>query len=167
MTAGGLVAILMTLALEMTGSRRSRVEVDLGGSALPEIRRFLASFAARNGWGEDMAARLDAVGEEALLTLLPEDEDGKEPERGRSLHLAAYREEGGAVLEFVVAPRGENLQDRIAILGELDDEAGSGFEREVSLRLLRHLSSSVRHQQYHDTDIVTVSVKHPAPGARQ
>ena len=122
---------------------------------------------ARNGWGDDMAARLDAVGEEALLTLLPEDEDGKEPERGRRLHLAAYREEGGAVLEFVVAPRGENLQDRIAILGEPGDEAGSGFEREVSLRLLRHLSSSVRHQQYHDTDIVTVSVKDPAPGARR
>ena len=167
MTAGGLVAILMTLALEMTEARRSRVEVEFGRSALPKIRRFLGSFVARNGWGDDMAARLDAVGEEALLTLLPEGEDGEEPERGRRLHLAAYQGEGGAVLEFVVAPRGENLQDRIAILGEPGDEAGSGLEREVSLRLLRHLSSSVRHQQYHDTDIVTVSVNHPAPGVRQ
>ena len=31
-------------------------------------------------------------------------------------------------------------------------------EREVSLRLLRHLASSVHHQQYHDTDIVTIRV---------
>ena len=38
-------------------------------------------------------------------------------------------------------------------------------EQEVSLRLLRHLASSVRHQQYHDTDIVTVQVKYPAPGS--
>ena len=91
----------------MTGPRRSRIEVEFGRPALPKIRRFLGSFAARNGWGDDMAARLDAVGEEALLTLLPEDEEGKEPERGRRLHLAAYRGEGGAVLEFVVAPRGE------------------------------------------------------------
>ena len=29
-------------------------------------------------------------------------------------------------------------------------------EHELSLRLLRHYASSVRHQQYHDTDIVTV-----------
>ena len=35
------------------------------------------------------------------------------------------------------------------------------IEREVSLRLLRHLASSVHHQQYHDTDIVTVRVKRP------
>lgn len=31
-------------------------------------------------------------------------------------------------------------------------------DREVSLRLLRHLASSVRHEQYHDSDIVTVRV---------
>ena len=38
-------------------------------------------------------------------------------------------------------------------------------EREVwasrsasQLRLLRHLASSVHHQQYHDTDIVTIRV---------
>ena len=37
------------------------------------------------------------------------------------------------------------------------------MEREVSLRLLRHIASSVRHQQFHDTDIVTVRVDAPAP----
>ena len=37
-------------------------------------------------------------------------------------------------------------------------------EREVSLRLLRHLASSVHHQQYHDTDILTVRVAAPAAG---
>ena len=31
----------------------------------------------------------------------------------------------------------------------------------VSLRLLRHHASSVHHQQYHDTDIVTVRVDPP------
>ena len=39
--------------------------------------------------------------------------------------------------------------------------AGAMIEREVSLRLLRHLASSVRHQQYHDTEIVTVRVERP------
>ena len=53
----------------------------------------------------------------------------------------------------------ENLQDRLALLNAQTDELSS--EREISLRLLQHLASSVRHQQYHDTDIVTVRVKAP------
>ena len=44
----------------------------------------------------------------------------------------------------------------MALLDEQADAAA--IEREVSQRLLRHLASSVRHQQYHDTDVVTVRV---------
>ena len=106
-----------------------------------------------------MADRLDAVGEEGLLTLL---QDKSEAERAqRRLLLIAYEEDGGAHLEFIAATGEENLQDRIALLdgrttGELIE-----IEQEVSLRLLRHLASSVRHQQYYDTDIVTVRVDRP------
>ena len=61
------------------------------------------------------------------------------------------------MLEFVVAAGEErNLEDRIALLGEHTD--GTPVEHEISLRLLRHLASSV-HQQYHDTDVVTVHAK--------
>lgn len=155
MTAGGLVAILLNLALSATGYRRYRMETELDMSVLPDIRSFLGNFASRSGWDAAMADRLDAVGEEALLTLLREEEHG-ERER-RSLRLVVSREEGGAVLEFVVTPRGENIQDRLAMLPDESDE--TSIEQEVSLRLLRHLASSVRHQQYHDTDIVTVRVK--------
>ena len=101
-----------------------------------------------------MSNRLCAAAEETLLTLIPQDEE--EHDR-RHLRLIAYKEEGDAVLEFVVSPGEENLQDRIALLSEQTNETPA--EREVSLRLLRHLASSVRHQQYHDTDIVTVRVK--------
>jgi hypothetical protein len=34
-------------------------------------------------------------------------------------------------------------------------------ENEISLRLLRSYASSVRHQQYHETDIITVRVTPP------
>ncbi|MCY4550997.1 MAG: hypothetical protein OXC28_21775 [Defluviicoccus sp.] len=157
MIAGGLVAIAMTLFLGMTEPRRKRLETELGLAALPEIREFLTSFASREGWGSEMAARLDAVGEEALLTLIRDDEDGAEPGGRQHFRLTAQRGDGGATLEFVVAPRGENLQDRLALLHNVSDEAP--LEREVSLRLLRHLAASVRHQQYHDMDVVTVNVK--------
>ena len=158
MTAGGLVAILMTLFLELAKPRRSRMEAELGLSALPAIREFTGAFASRGGWGPAMANRLEAAAEETLLAVIQDDEPARE-RGGRRLRLVAHREEGAAVLEFVVAPGEENLEDRIALIGGETDEAPE--ERDVSLRLLRHLASSVRHQQYHDIDIVTVRVTAP------
>ena len=45
----------------------------------------------------------------------------------------------------------------MALLGER--VVGVRMEQEVSLRLLRHCASSLRHNQYHDTDVVTVRVE--------
>lgn len=156
LTTGGLAAVLMTLFLTMTDSRGSRLDATLEGSALPAIRKFLRSFAAREGWGDRMARRLEAVAEEAILSMVRTDGEGEEPARPRRLRLVARRNKAGAVLEFAAAPIEDNIQDRLAVLGVPGDDAGGG--RDVSLRLLRHLASSVRHQQYHDVDIVTVHV---------
>ena len=158
MTAGGLTAVVMNLFLEMTTSRRMRMETDFSLSALPKIVDFFRDFVSRRGWDHAMTERLDAAAEETLLTLLQQHESGPE-QRRRRLRLVAYEEDGGAVLEFVVASGGENLEDRVALLGEQAEESPS--EQEMSLRLLRHLATSVRHQQYHDTDIVTLRVNAP------
>ena len=155
MTAGGLTAVLMTLFLELAAPRRRRTETGFDLDALPAIREFLADFASRNGLDPATAERLDAAGEETLLTLLRETEAGAE-RAPRRLRLTAHKEAGRAVLEFVAASGDANIEDRIALLGE--GAAGDQVEHEVSLRLLRHLASSVRHQQYHDTDILTVRV---------
>ncbi len=159
MTAGGFIAILMTLLLELTEPRRSRLVTLFSPYALSAIRSFLGRFATRNSWDSAMAERLGAVVEETMLSLLQQEEADEKRSR-RRMQLVAYREDSDAVLELVVAPREENLQDQLALLGEQTDEIS--IEREVSLRLLRHLASSVRHQQFHDTDIVTVRVKPPA-----
>ena len=45
----------------------------------------------------------------------------------------------------------------MAVLGQ--PAAGGLMEQEVSLRLLQHYASSVRHYQYHDTDVVVVRVE--------
>ena len=160
MVAGGLVAIIMTLFSELTKPRRSRIEVGFDLSALEKIREFLGAFASRGGWNAAMAERLDAVGEETLLTLLRPEEEGGQGER-RQLLLVARKEDSGAVLEFIASTSTDNLQDRLALLGER--AVADSIEREVSLRLLRHLASSVRHQQFHDADIVTVRVEAPKP----
>ena len=161
MLTGGIAAIVMTMFVELTKPRRRRIEVEFNPSALHEIREFIGAFASRRDWDAQMVDRLDAVCEETLLTLQQQDEPGADPE-WRRLFLTARSEDGGAVLEFVASKGEENIQDRIALMGEVS--AGAMIEREVSLRLLRHLASSVHHQQFHDTDIVTVRVE--PPGAR-
>lgn len=157
--SGGLTAIVMTLFVQLTEPRPSRMEAELDLAALSRIREFLRTFATRSGWDAEMAARLDAVGEEALLTLISSEESESNPDQRRYLRLIAARSKHGAVLEFAVAPRDGNIQDRLALLGDPDEE--TSMEHDVSLRLLRHLASSVRHQQYHDVDIVTVQVQAP------
>ncbi len=156
MTSGGFVAILMTLFTDLTKPRH-RLEVEFNVSALPKIREFLLGFASQSGWDAEMATRLDAASEETLLTLLQGNKAGEG--RNRRLFLGAYQEDDEAVLEFIASTGKENLQDRIALLGTRIEEAFA--EQEVSLRLLRHLASSVRHQQYHGTDIVTIRVEAP------
>lgn len=152
MNAGGFAAILMTLFLRLAQPRRGRLEIGLDSAELPRIRQFLAEFSTRAGWDAAMGERLAAATEEALLTLT---RDGSTD--NRRLVLTAHREGEDAILELLVAPRGENVQDRIALLAE--QEGGVPGDHEVSVRLLRHLASSVRHQQYHDRDILTIRVQ--------
>lgn len=161
MTAGGLTAMLMTLFMEWTSPRRYRMQAELGVTALPLIVKFLRNMAKSSGWNEAMSNRLEAVSEEALLTLL--DQPGDSQRKQRRLLLIARKDGGGAMLEFIAAPGGGNLEDRIAHLAEQTSAAAP--EQQLSLRLLRGLSSSVHHQQYHDTDIVTVRVDAPRPAA--
>lgn len=59
-------------------------------------------------------------------------------------------------LEFLSSLEDENLEDRLAYMG---DQTEIPEEHEISYRLLRHYASSVRHRKYHGLDIVTVQVE--------
>ncbi len=164
MTVGGMTVVALTLFEELTGPRRERLRVALSVDAYPKMDAFLAKLGARRRWGAELVERVRAVGEEALLLLSGKHgegvlagQGGEAPAGGRSLLLIARGEGDGAVLEFIAATDAENLEDRMTLLGQ--PAAGGPVEQEVSLRLLRHYASSVRHDQYHDTDVVTVRVE--------
>ena len=159
MTAGGLLALLLTGFTALARPRPKRLRTHLALTAGEEIRDFLAAFASSAPWGSAMADRLGAVSEETLLTLLEQD-GARDASRQRRLIVTVRRDRGGAVLEFIASAGAANVEDRIALLG--DRAAETSIEEEVSLRLLRHLSASVRHAQYHDTDVVTIRVEPPA-----
>lgn len=158
MTAGGLTVILLTA---LTMPRLARFSGRLDVAELPAISEFIRRFARRQGL-EASVERMEAASEETLLMLLEARGAGPAEEHDaerRALLVTARRDAGDAVLQFKAAAPGQedlNLQDRLALLG---DEAQSGpEEQEISLRLLRHLASSVRHQQFRNVDIVTLKV---------
>ena len=159
-TMGATTAIALTLFLNLTSARPKRLEARLDFADLPRIDEFMQEIAGQMGWSEASTQRLRSAGEEALSSLLqpsneylPESGTGKTP----GLIIVA-RPDGRAVeMDFVsVLEDDENLGDRLAYL---DDEDENVDDREISFRLLRHYTSSVRHQKYYGMDIVTVRVE--------
>ncbi|MDE0358744.1 MAG: hypothetical protein OXN92_13560 [Gammaproteobacteria bacterium] len=155
MTSGGLTAILLSAFMELSGPRRRRIETALTVEAQPKIQVFLEEFGARSGLGEDLVHRMSLAAEETLLVLLDEIEED-DTLGARRLRVTARAEGGGAELEFLAAAGEGNIEDRMAFIG--GSAAEVPVEHDFSIRLLRHIATSVRHQKYHDTDIVTVRV---------
>ena len=163
MTAGGLTAIGLTAFLESTGPRRRRLAVEVSAASGPRIGSFLRSLAERARWTPEACDRLWSAGEEALLSLVGLDEE--EGGRKRDLLVVARVDRQTAELEFIAVasceyidrgvPGGRNIEDRLVVMAP---DAPVPIENELSLRLLRHVSTSVQHQQYHDTDVLTVTV---------
>ena len=154
MTAGCITAIVLTAFMELTGPRRRRLEVELAATSMPKIDEFLRAFAAKVGWDDPATERLRAAGEETLAILTQQAEEDAAT-NGRHLILTARPAEGTVELEFLATAAGENLEDRLAYLSEQPEIIDEG---EISFRLLRHYASAVRHQKYHDLDIIAVQV---------
>ncbi len=155
MTAGGLTALVLTAFMELTGPRRVRMQTTLDVQSLPQIQEFLESFASRKRLGAETGLRLGHAAEETLLLLIEQGE-GKPSAGQRRLRLTARTDSGGVEMEFLAASGEGNIEDRMAVLGgRAAEEPG---EHEISLRLLRHLATSVHHHKYQDADIVTVRV---------
>ena len=153
MTAGGITVIVLSGFLDLTGRRPIRLRSTLSIDALPIIDAFLCDFAKRMRCDEPMTNRLRAVAEEAVHTLLGDGESSRE----RDLLLVARADGRSADLEFIAGGADANLEEQLAMLSE--GVTGLPNEAEMPLRLLRHYATSVRHQQYHDTDIVTFRVE--------
>ena len=151
----------MVLYLELTNPRSMRFESRLHIDALPELNKFVARFANKRGWDDAMKDRLSAVAEETLLTLAPLDLEGNDEDSSEERRLVVVASSEGPVadLEFIGGGNESNIEDQVRQLQEYDTLEPA--EQDISLLLLRNYASSVRHQQYHDTDIITVRVTHP------
>ncbi|MCY3648093.1 MAG: hypothetical protein OXH07_14110 [Chloroflexi bacterium] len=154
---GGIAAILMTLVTELSGFRARKLQTELSQSSLAAVDEFLSQFAETHSWTEEGGNRLRLVGEEAILSLLEEEQEGP-AERKRRLVATIRPDRGSAELEIVVASDDAiqgNIENRMAYLGQ--DQALED-EQELSVRILRHYASSVHHRKYYGIDIVSCRV---------
>ena len=165
-TTGGVSAVLMIIFLELTSHRRMRFQSKLHIDSLAELTQFIHRFADSRRWNDTMKDRLSAVAEETLLTLAPIDfeaelEDLADEAEGDGRQLVVLASSDGPVadLEFIGGGNEDNLEDRIRQMQDHEEE--TPIDTEISLRLLRRYASSVRHQQFRDTDIITVRVGPP------
>ena len=158
MTAGGITVVVLAGFMDLTSTRPRRLRTALAADALPQIDAFLCDFSERVHCDQRMTARLRAAAEETLHTLIGAVSQSPE----RELLVIARADGGSADLEFIAGGTEVNLEDQLAVLSEGVAEIPN--EAEVPLRLLRHYATSVRHQQYHGTDIVTIRVEPQGPG---
>lgn len=152
--AGACVAVVLTVLLELANLHTRRIESSLDIQTLPRINAFIDALALERKWEEAMVDRVRAVSEEGMLALA--DWSGPDSD-SKSMTLVVRSYEAGAELEFLIGQTEENLEDKIADMAHTD----APVEHELSLRLLRHLATSVSHKQFHNTDILTVRVDDP------
>ena len=153
MVSGGLVAILLTVISEFSSKSRKRIQTRLDIASLAEMQSFIRTFSKGHSWSSDFTIRVEAAVEEALLILCDQTDPDK---KDGVLQLIVKGEPEHAELEFVAADSKENLQDRMALIGS--DVSAPDLERDVSLRMLKHLTTSVRHERYHGTEVLVLDV---------
>ena len=150
-TVGTVTAVAFTVFLNLSNPRPRRIDTVLDEARLPRIDEFLQSIGGEIGWNPSSIENLRAAGEETL-DILSNSSEGSEPPR---LIVSARPQPGSIELEFVTVSDETNIEDRISFI---DEDSETFDETDISLRLLRHYASSVKHQKYHGVDIVTLTV---------
>ena len=148
MAAGGIVAMVLTLLVSLKQSAQRDV-LEPSVRSLPKLRASLDRAAERAGWDELAVNRLQLAGEEAFLYLLERQEESKP----QPVRVAVRPVDDLLQIELVAGPDDVNLEDR---LGKLDED--HEIVRDVGPRILRHVAKKVKHEQFYDLDVLTVTV---------
>ncbi len=148
MAAGGIVAMVLTLLVSLK-QRARRDVLEPSVRSLPKLHAALDLAAERAGWDEAAVNRLQLAGEEAFLYLLERQDESKP----QPVRVAVRPVDDVLQIELVSGPDDVNLEDR---LGKLDDD--HEIVRDVGPRILRHVAKEVRHEQFYDLDVLTVTV---------
>ena len=151
MASGGIVAMALTLLVSL-GQRGQHDVLEPTVRSLSKLRAALDRAAERAGWDDVATNRLELAGEEAFQYLLERQAESKP----HPIRVAVRPVDDLLQIELASGPDTANLEVR---LGNLDEEhAEQAVVRDVGPRILRHVAKEVRHEQFYDLDVLTVTV---------
>ena len=151
MASGGIVAMAFTLLVSL-GRRGQHDVLEPTVRSLRKLRAALDRAAERAGWDEVATNRLELAGEEAFLYLLERQAESEV----FPIRVTVRPVDDLLQIELVSGPDNANLETRLERLGEEHEE--QAVVRDVGPRILRHVAKEVRHEQFYDLDVVTVTV---------
>ncbi|MCY4633128.1 MAG: hypothetical protein OXG04_01235 [Acidobacteria bacterium] len=151
MASGGIVAMILTLLVSLK-ERGQHVVLRPSVRSLSQLRAVLDRAAERAGWDDVATNRLELAGEEAFQYLLERQAESKP----HPIRVAVRPVDDILQLELVSGPDSANLEARLGKLDEAHEE--QAVVRDVGPRILRHVAKEVRHEQFYDLDVLTVTV---------
>ncbi len=151
MTAGGIAAVLLSWLVSLKAARVYRKKFPLTPDSFRDVQGFVEQQAIDAGWVGADRNKLALVVEEAFLLLADRIGD----DSARSVTVQVQTAGALADVEFVSAPIGANVE---SLLEDLHPEPGAVGD-DFALRLLQHMTESVRHQEFSNADFLAVTVR--------
>ena len=148
MAGGGIVAMVLTLLVSLRHRGRHDI-LEPSVRSLSKLRAALDRAAERAGWDGMATNRLELAGEEAFQYLL-EQQSASKP---HPVRVAIRPVDDVLQIELVSGPDSTNLEAR---LGKLDEDPA--VLKDVGPRILSHVAKDVKHEQFYDLDVLTVTV---------
>lgn len=160
MTAGTVVAILLTVLLALKRRVPNKIVLDPVASSVPSLHDFLRRLGRTQDWSSRTVGRLELVAEEAFMFLL--ENAGPSSGKMRRVYCWARQDSNMLELELLITESGRsNLEQVITELREQPNEPGRDT---IGPTLLKQLTTELRHLQFHDADCLMVKLTlDPAP----
>jgi xanthine permease XanP len=147
MTAGGIIAVVLMALVKLGQGRPKKIDLPARMSSLIPAKAFVADLVRDAGWDKEAISRLQLVTEEALLFFFEERDN---------IHVRLQAELKGERVELELI--GGNALDNIEqAAASIDHDAPPEIEQ-AGLRILVSLADRVRHQQFHNVDVLQVSM---------
>lgn len=150
MTAGGLLAIVMMIALKLKDKPKRRLEVPAEITSVHDVQAFVVDRAKALGWDKHACMRLELVAEEAMAFLF----DGQTSSSDKKIGVALTSEDDIMILEFVAGPTLANFDNMLQ-----NASTDEPTEQSLGLRLLSGLCDDCKHMQFNNIDVLTVSLR--------
>ena len=150
MTAGGLLAIVMMIALKLKDKPKRRLELPAEITSVHDAQAFVVDRAKALGWDKHACMRLELVTEEAMAFLF----DGQTRSSDKKIGVALTSEDDIMILEFVAGPTLANFDNMLQ-----NASTEEPTEQSLGLRLLSGLCDDCQHMQFNNIDVLTVYLR--------